>query len=790
MKKNMKKIYSYLGSMLLLAGMTFTACSPEEFESPNEAGILQATDIESAISIAVDQSINQVTFSMDKKGAYPIWIFDGKTYSTTNGLSKIYTVAGDYSVEVKVGNANGISDGSVTKTFHIDNTQFDFDKYYTFLAGGASKTWYVAKDEPAHMGCGEPGTDGSNWWSALPNDKADWGVYDDALTFTSDKKYTYNPGAGGTVYVNTGCSLWAEHNTNDGQDFMVPVEEQTVGYELTVEGTDLFIEFPANTLFPYIPYDDSYTNPRFKVESMNAKKMVLIMDNGGISWRMVLTTEREEVFEGFKYDSEFNLWKKATVEAPTFYYAPGWAQIADPVYTHEGATYTLELPAATTDQWQAQMHMVSDIALNSGTNYDFSIILNASTDIAGATVKVTDTSSDSNFLIEEKVALKALEDVVFWKSDLAGIDAAAIKVVLDFGGNGENCEVIVKNIVLKDHANDDGTKLPSAEPEEEKPNVSWVDEASPENMWTTAKIAPTFWFADAGWAQIADPEYSFADGVHTVYMPNATEAQWQGQVTFADLGIGTSVGKTYDFRVILKADKDINGVTVKLTQNDDDGNFYCEDRIDLAADEEYVFVKAAMEGKDIANLKMVLDFGGNPAGTTAQIYGIILQERYVPNFNYDSACNMWKTCTYTNSFFYAPAWSQIADPTVEKLDTGFKVTLPEATTDQWQAQVAFHTDMTTNAATNYDFKCVLKSNNDHPGVTIKLVLSGGGDNDNIFYFADRHPLAAEEEFVYEMPNMPGIDMDKVSLFFDFGGCAAGTEVTVTDIILKEKGCTE
>ena len=786
----MKKIYSYLGSMLLLAGMTFTACSPEEFESPNEAGILQAADIESAISIAVDQSINQVTFSMDKKGAYPIWIFDGKTYSTTNGLSKIYTVAGDYSVEVKVGNANGISDGSVTKTFHIDNTQFDFDKYYTFLAGGASKTWYVAKDEPAHMGCGEPGTDGSNWWSAQPNDKADWGVYDDALTFTADKKYTYNPGAGGTVYVNTGCSLWAEHNTNDGQDFMVPVEEQTVGYELTVEGTDLFIEFPANTLFPYIPYDESYTSPRFKVESMNAKKMVLIMDNGGISWRMVLTTEREEVFAGFKYDSEFNLWKNATVETPTFYYAPGWAQIADPVYTHEGATYTLDLPAATTDQWQAQMHMVSDIALNSGTNYDFSIILNASTDIAGATVKVTDTSSDSNFLIEEKVALKALEDVVFWKSDLPGIDAAAIKVVLDFGGNGENCEVIVKNIVLKDHANDDGTKLPSAEPEEEKPNVSWVDEASPENMWTAAKIAPTFWFADAGWAQIADPEYSFADGVHTVYMANATEAQWQGQVTFADLGIGTSVGKTYDFRVILKADKDINGVTVKLTQNDDDGNFYCEDRIDLAADEEYVFVKAAMEGKDIANLKMVLDFGGNPAGTTAQIYGIILQERYTPNFIYDSACNMWKTCTYTNSFYYAPAWSQIADPTVEKLDTGFKVTLPEATTDQWQAQVAFHTDMTTNAATNYDFKCVLKSNNDHPGVTIKLVLSGGGDNDNIFYFADRHPLAAEEEYVYEMPNMPGIDMDKVSLFFDFGGCAAGTEVTVTDIILKEKGCSE
>lgn len=786
----MKKIYQYWGSLLLMAGMTFTACSPEKFVGPNEAGILQASEIESAIHIAVDQSINQVTFNLDKKAAYPIWIFDGKTYSTVNGLSKIYTVAGDYSVEVKVGNANGISDGTVVKTFHIDNTMFDFDKYYTFLSGGTSKTWYVAKDEAGHMGCGEPGTDGSNWWSALPNDKADWGVYDDALTFTADKQYTYNPGSGGTVYVNTGCSLWAEHNTNDGLDFMVPVEEQTVAYELTVEGTDLFIEFPANTLFPYIPYDDSYTSPRFKVESMNAKKMVLIADNGSISWRMVLTTEREEVFEGFKYDSDFNIWKNATIANPWFYYAPGWAQIADPAYTLNGATYTVTLPAATTDQWQAQMHLDTDIALNSATTYDFSVILNASTDIAKATVKLTDNTDDNNFLFTETVALKALEDNVFWLSGVQGIDAAAVKLVLDFGGNGDNCEVVIRNVVLKDHANDDGTKLPSEEPEEEKPDVNWADEASAENMWTLANIAPTFWFADASWAQIADPEYSFEEGVHTVYMPNATEAQWQAQMTFANLGIASYADKHYDFRIVIKSDQDIPAATIKLTKNDDDNVFFFADQVALSADEELEFIKADMPGIDIDNLKLVLDFGGNPAGTTVKISGIILQERYTPVFNYDSACNMWKNCTYTNSFYYAPAWSQIADPTVETLDTGFKVTLPEATTDQWQAQVAFHTDMTTNAATNYDFRCVVKSNNDHPGVTIKLVLSGGGDNDNIFYFADRHPLGAEEEFVYEMVNMPGIDMDKVSLFFDFGGCAASTEITVTDIILKEKGCAE
>ena len=36
--------------------------------------------------------------------------------------------------------------------------------------------------------------------------------------------------------------------------------------------------------------------------------------------------------------------------------------------------------------------------------------------------------------------------------------------------------------------------------------------------------------------------------------------------------------------------------------------------------------------------------------------------------------------------------------------------------------------------------------------------------------------------------MPGIDMDKVKLVMDFGGNAADTKVTVSDIDLQESGC--
>ena len=145
---------------------------------------------------------------------------------------------------------------------------------------------------------------------------------------------------------------------------------------------------------------------------------------------------------------------------------------------------------------------------------------------------------------------------------------------------------------------------------------------------------------------------------------------------------------------------------------------------------------------------------------------------------------MWLNCNILEmTYYYAPGWSPIDNPGFEENGTNdYTITLPVATTDQWQAQVAFKTDMTTSADKNYDFYVVLNSTMDHPGVTIKLVLDG---DDNTFYFADRHALTAYEDFVYKVPNMTGIDMSKINLFFDFGGCAENTVVNIKDIILQE-----
>lgn len=784
----MKKIYNYIGGLLLSSAIALTACSPEDFPSLSEAGVPLAADYADKIEILVDQETNQVTFNLKAAGCMPYWHFvsEKKTpYSTINGLQRIFASAGDYTVEVQIANANGISDGIITKTFHIDNTIVDFDKYITFMSGGTSKEWYVAQEENGHLGCGPTGTDGLEWYSAAPNAKADMGLYDDIVTFGSEYQYTYNPGDGGTVYVNTGCSIFPEYNPGNGEDFMVPVEEQQATYSFEVVGEDLFIVFPAKTLFPYIASDGLYNAPRYKVLSMTTKKMELLSDDGSIAWHYILTSDKSTVFTGFKYNSDCNMWRTAEVQEPEFWYAPNWVEIANPEYSFEGSTYKVTWTEATSDTWQAQMKLLSDIATNAATNYDFSVILNASKDHGNVTVKLVDAADDGHYYFAETVKLKAYEDYVFYMSDMPGLDIDAVRLVFDFGWNAADTEVTIKNIVLKEHSCDDGTVLPSEEPELPAEDVDWAEEAAT-NLWRSANILEYFYYYAPGWSPIDNPELTEDNYTYTLSLPVATNEQWQAQMAFKT-DMATSADKAYDFRCILNATQDVKGATVKLVLEGDDNVFYFAERVDLTAYEDYVFKMVNMPGIDMERVNLFFDFGGNPENTQVTISGIILQEHGAGKMNWNAAsdCNFWNTMEYTPFYYYAPGWTPTADPEVTADGNRYTIQLPEATFAQWQAQVAFKTDMTTNAATQYDFHCVLNANQDMTGVTVKLVMEG---DDNVFYFMERVNLTAYEDYVFEQVAMPGIDMERVNLFFDFGGNPANMEVTVSDIILKENGC--
>ena len=807
------KTYNLFRAGLLYCGLAaaMTACSPDEFSGADPNGLPTVSDVD--FSISVDQETNQMVATYNPQaGTYPIWILDGASYSTLNEVGYKNSEAGTHTVELKLGNRNGISQAGVKKTYTFNETKIDYSADFRRITG---KEWRIANKEVAHMACGPAGGDGTGWWSAQPDDKKGFGVYDDRITFTADTRkggtYTYNAGEDGMTYVNKGVDKWG--TKNDEADVDIALGNQTSSWSFEVydwkdsEGnvtSQTYIQLAANTLFPYISSDSQYANPKFRIETLTAKKLVLVYDapDGSIAWRFILTSEEgEKEFTGFDANSNFNLWKDIT---PTmeFWYAPGWSQIADPGFKDDGNDYTITLPEATTDQWQAQVKFHTDLTTNAATNYDFSAVFNSDKDLTGATVKLVLDGDDGVFYFTDRIDLKANEDYIFWKSDMPGIDMPKVMLVLDFGGCQAGTTVNVSNIVLKDHANDDGTVLPNVDPvTPDTPEMDW-DVASPTNLWAAVEsgdafISVTPWFADNGWSQIGDPTWKNENGEWTLTIPEGMGgSQWQGQFPI-NTTLTASQSKKYNFYCVVEADQDCPGVTIKLTETDEadgtkhDGNFFFADRHEVKADVPYIYKAegVSLSQNDAHALSLFFDFGGSPIGTNIKISKIYFEEAV--SMNYDDADNLWKAVDDGSAFdmfgywFADNSWSQI--PNSECVHSGdtYEIVLPEGIGgSQWQGQFHIDTKLTASASKTYNFQLVMEADNDCPGVTIKLTDAG----DTNFFCEGRHDIKADEPYVYTLKGAmlkEGVDASAIRLFFDFGGSPAGTKVKISKIVFKE-----
>lgn len=349
------------------------------------------------------------------------------------------------------------------------------------------------------------------------------------------------------------------------------------------------------------------------------------MSDGQITRTFHIDKTRISGFGGFKEDSEFNMWRKANISDPSFYYAPGWTQTNDPTCVKNGYDYSITLPSATSERWQAQMFLETDMATSADKTYDFSVILTSSTDHPAVMVKLVDASDDNVFYFAEEVELKAGEPKCFWKSDMAGLDISKLKLVFDFGGNAANTSINIESLVLKDHANDDGTVLPEVDTDD-----TVYDYDAETNLWKpvddNGAFTTEFYYAP-GWSQIADPAFTASNGTYTVVLPEATFEQWQAQVKL-HTDIPAEAGVKYDFCCTLHASAATKGVTVKLTDSASDDNYLFMKKVDLDADADYTLkVPASMMATGAADkLTLVVDYGGNPAGLTASISKIVLQK--------------------------------------------------------------------------------------------------------------------------------------------------------------------
>ena len=804
----MNKIFQ-LAVGTLFAGMALTACSPDSFDGadPNGKPTVSGTDFQ----MTVDQETNQMVATYTPApGTYPIWILNGTQYSTLSEVGYNNPEQGTYTIELKLGNRNGISDAGLKKEFTFNETKIDYSADFRRIC---NKEWRIANREVAHMACGPAGTAATEWWSAQPNDKKDFGVYDDRITFTNETRkggtYSYNAGADGMTYVNYGTSFNKEGAT---ADLDVALGNQTSTWSFEVydwEDADgkvtkqTYIQLGANTLFPYISSDAQYENPKFRIETLTATKMVLVYDapDRGIAWRFILTSAADERLveeQGFDANSDFNLWKGVTPNI-SFYFAPGWS----PDRTAEmqaslvagNNDYTVTVPDACFDRWQAQMHLHTDLNINAATSYDFSVIFSADKDIDGVTVKLTDETDADAIIDVDNVSLKAGQDYVFWKSNIPGKDLSKVKLVFDFGHATEATTININNVVLKDHANDDGTKIPEEGGGGDTPKMDW-DYESGANLWKAVDDGSLFdafgyYFADNGWGGISYNEATHSGDTYEITLPEGLGgSQWQGQFHI-DTKLTASSAKTYNFYLVMEADNDCPQVTFKLTDAGDT-NFFIEERNDVKADVPFVLKREGVtlkEGKDATAIRLFFDFGGSPAGTHIKISKIYFEEAV--SMNYDDADNLWKAVddgTVGSSFGYYFAdngWGGISYNEATHSGDTYEITLPEGLGgSQWQGQFHIDTQLTASASKQYHFQLVMETDQDCPGVTIKLTDSG----DSNFFCEGRHDIKADEPYIFTLKNATlkeGTDASAIRLFFDFGGSPAGTHVKISKIIFKE-----
>ena len=803
----MNKIFQ-LAVGTLFAGLALTACSPDSFDGadPNGKPTVSGTDFQ----MTVDQETNQMVATYTPApGTYPIWILNGTQYSTLSEVGYNNPEQGTYTVELKLGNRNGISDAGLKKEFTFNETKIDYSADFRRIC---NKEWRIANREVAHMACGPAGTAATEWWSAQPNDKKDFGVYDDRITFTAENRkggtYTYNAGDDGMTYVNKGTK-WANKAP---EDVDVALGNQTASWSFEVydwEDADgnvtkqTYIQLGAKTLFPYISSDAQYENPKFRIETLTATKMVLVYDSPDrdIAWRFILTSAADERLveeQGFDANSDFNLWKGVTPNI-SFYFAPGWS----PDRTAEmqaslvagNNDYTVTVPDACFDRWQAQMHLHTDLNINAATSYDFSVIFSADKDIDGVTVKLTDETDADAIIDVDNVSLKAGQDYVFWKSNIPGKDLSKVKLVFDFGHATEATTININNVVLKDHANNDGTKIPEEGGGGDTPKMDW-DYESGANLWKAVDDGSLFdafgyYFADNGWGAISYNEATHSGDTYEITLPEGLGGtQWQGQFHI-DTKLTASASKAYNFYMVMEADADCPNVTIKLTDSGD-SNYFCEGRHNLKGDVPFIFKlegATLKEGADATAIRLFFDFGGSPAGTHVKISKIYFEEAV--SLNYDDASNLWKAVddgTVGSSFGYYFAdngWGAISYNEATHSGDTYEITLPEGLGgSQWQGQFHIDTQLTASASKQYHFQLVMETDQDCPGVTIKLTDSG----DSNFFCEGRHNIKADEPYVFTLKNATlkeGTDASAIRLFFDFGGSPAGTKVKISKIIFKE-----
>lgn len=637
---NMKTTLKYIA--LSMSAALMAACSPD-YITPDQAKLPQAADFD--VQVEVNQETNYVTFNMNNNGIVPVWIVGatdpidnangskvtGKNYAYTgNGLLLRFRDEGEHTVEVKAYNAHGISVGSQMVEFTLNNTYrdpFDPAPYIKALSDGSTKTWEWNHTVAGHFGCGPFGGTGTEWWSAGAEEKKDWSLYDDKITFGADGSYIYDPGDG-QLYVNANSGIKSEYAT--GEDYLVPWEKTTATYSVESNWNDagveeIYITLPKGTPMSYVADQTELDDPRYLVlESKPAdmKKCLKLVANlktsgnpDGIAWHY------EFVKEG-----------------------SAGGDVTDPLYGKTSKTWVLDSEAnghlgcgpdqANAAGWWAagpnekagfglyddEITFYADGKYVFNPGADGKIYINKEvTAIGPGTTQSEDY--DIDWTVQESTYTLNGDVLTFPEGVVIGYVANNESVTNPTYVITENTEdklVIVANF----------SGISWQYIYKPKPDVFDVD--GPGNFWKSASVSMTYWYSPSDWSGGLNPETETLEnnGLKVVIPEGIGGNEWQGQTVF-HTDIPMSASKTYDFCVTVEADQDIPAMTFKLAWEGNDNDhaaFYVNDFTVEAGEPATFKMESVVPDVDYDKVVLFVDLGRCTAGTTVTLTKICMQE--------------------------------------------------------------------------------------------------------------------------------------------------------------------
>lgn len=637
---NMKTTLKYIA--LSMSAALMAACSPD-YITPDQAKLPQAADFD--VQVEVNQETNYVTFNMNNNGIVPVWIVGatdpidnangskvtGKNYAYTgNGLLLRFRDEGKHTVEVKAYNAHGISVGSQMVEFTLNNTYrdpFDPAPYIKALSDGSTKTWEWNHTVAGHFGCGPFGGTGTEWWSAGAEEKKDWSLYDDKITFGADGSYVYDPGDG-QLYVNANSGIKSEYAT--GEDYLVPWEKTTATYSVESNWNDagveeIYITLPKGTPMSYVADQTELDDPRYLVlESKPAdmKKCLKLVANlktsgnpDGIAWHY------EFVKEG-----------------------SAGGDVTDPLYGKTSKTWVLDSEAnghlgcgpdqANAAGWWAagpnekagfglyddEITFYADGKYVFNPGADGKIYINKDvTAIGPGTTQSEDY--DIDWTVQESTYTLNGDVLTFPEGVVIGYVANNESVTNPTYVITENTEdklVIVANF----------SGISWQYIYKPKPDVFDVD--GPGNFWKSASVSMTYWYSPSDWSGGLNPETETLEnnGLKVVIPEGIGGNEWQGQTVF-HTDIPMSASKAYDFCVTVEADQDIPAMTFKLAWEGNDNDhaaFYVNDFTVEAGEPATFKMESVVPDVDYDKVVLFVDLGRCTAGTTVTLTKICMQE--------------------------------------------------------------------------------------------------------------------------------------------------------------------